>query len=173
MKRWAFIALTVIAVTALWAFETVRQRTFTGAEVQFTVGTGSVALMNNTTPIRAILTSDQPFTVLGTGFRASSTLTNAGARAGYVYRYAGTIPPRRTELRIVHGANVTFHLRADDTIQATVTPLNPEDTRDAVLLRGGIALASLVFLGYLRSRHAARRQGRYALSKQPGRVRLR
>src|SRR5690606_8590035 len=56
VKRWAFIALTVIAVTALWAFETVRQRTFTGAEVQFTVGTGSVALMNNTTPIRAILT---------------------------------------------------------------------------------------------------------------------
>ncbi len=173
MKLWMLVVLTVIAITLLWAFEAIRQRTYTGSEVQFTVGTGSIALMNNNAPIRAILTSHQPFTILGAGFRASSTLTSAGARENYVYRFAGAIPPRSTQLRIVHGANVTFHLRADDTIQVTVTPLGAEDTRDILLLSGSIVLGSLIFLGHVRRKQAARQQGRYMLLKQPGKARLR
>jgi hypothetical protein len=146
------IALVVIAGVAFWAFDSVRERNYSGSALSFPVGSGSVVITNSAQePVSAGLStagSRGAFAVVindNSGLSTRSTREGSGNNTRNVV--ALELQPGTTDLRVTHGAGgsgvVTVTIDANHTMTAVVSP------QSILEARATLALAAVVILGTL------------------------
>jgi hypothetical protein len=116
----------VIAIGAIfWAFNSTRSQSYSGENLNFEVGGGTVSVTNS---------ADQPIAVqlVGAGsrsFRVSTTIDGVSGSSerqtgdsGVSHLFEFELPPGTSEFTIANGSDVSFVAESDSNLQATVHP---------------------------------------------------
>jgi hypothetical protein len=142
----ATLALMAIIGVSYWAFDTLRQRTFTGENLAFEVGTGHVLISNpgdEPVPIEMRSAGQTPFRIKSAalGLHESSALQGTGSDIYHVLTFE--LPPGRNTIYVTSGSGVWFISSATIPLQATVTPLRMEDVQLTIMFAGAVILIAL------------------------------
>jgi hypothetical protein len=144
------IALAVIIGVAFWAFNLVRERSYSGSKISFRVGSGSVLVTNRgQEPI--------PVAMRAAGrtasFRIDSadlglTETSKSQRSGRdtYHEVSFELPPGQSRINVARGSNVYLYSTSDQRIDAIVTPLRIDRARTTLVWVGFIILAALYYI---------------------------
>jgi len=151
MKRYlkVFVALVVIVGALFWAVDSVRIRTYSGTDLNFGVGQGTVTATNpQDMPVAAQLVSPgtRTFTVSTTiaGAKGSSTTQGSGASAKQVFELM--LPAGVSQITATRGTNVSFVTTATTRLDVRAQPLSNTDTRTTILIAGLVILGALYYI---------------------------
>lgn len=151
--KWkALVALAVIALALFWAVDTVRSRSYSGTDLNFGIGSGTVTLTNpsdEAVPVQLVGTGTRAFTVSSTieGVSGSSTRQGTGRNITQLFEFA--LPPGVSEFTVVRGANVNFATNTETTLEATVQSLDENTSRNTIIAAAGIILMALFYISHI------------------------
>lgn len=147
------LALALVVFVSFWAFNQIRERSYSGSKIAFDVGNGSLVVNNRGQ--EAIPVEMRSVGRMST-FRVESREINLAETSkrqtigGTTYQVvAFELPPGQTAIEIVRGSNVMFVSSSSQRIDATVTPMNASSTRTTVIFSGIVALAALYYISRL------------------------
>jgi hypothetical protein len=142
------IALVLIVAALFVTVNTIRARTYSGANLAFEVGSGSVTLTNS---------SDAPVLVqlLGTGSAtfvvtsategvAGSSIKQTSSPTSQLFEFG--LPPGDTTFTVAKGKNLKFSTTDATRLQATVQPISSDDVRSTILLGVAVIAGALFYL---------------------------
>lgn len=146
------IGIVVAIVAIFWAWDSTRVRTYSGSEMTFGIGGGTVIITN---PSEAAV----PITLSTTGTRATfgiegadPAFTGTSTREGTGRNAANVIPvevpPGTHEFRVNRGSNVSLVMSGDQAIEVVVNPLNDNDARNTLIVGIVAALAGLFYASH-------------------------
>ena len=141
----AIISLVVMVGIIYFAVNAIRHRSYSGSEVEFTTS-GTVELVNSSDePLEATLTSRTRFTINASDPDLEFATEREGSGRNAVYKFEGELPSGDLRLEVVRG-DVTFSLKGDSGVQATVIPQSSSSERAIII----IAIAACMgILGYM------------------------
>jgi hypothetical protein len=143
------IALALIVVASYWAVDSVSQRSYTGSNLNFAVGSGPVTLTNSSdVAVSVQLTSPEarPFQVLSAVSGADGTSARQGSGREALQTLTFDLPSGVTEFSITRGRNVTFVATGDTDLEATVQPMSASDARNTLIAVGLVILVTLYYI---------------------------
>ena len=148
----SLIALAVIAVALFWAVDSVRSRSYSGSNLNFGIGTGSVMVTNPSDapiPVRLVGTGTRAFAVSSTieGVEGSSTRQGTGRNITQLFEFA--LPPGSSEITVVRGTNVNFVTGADTSLEATVQPQNTTEARTILIIAAVVIGGALFYFSHI------------------------
>jgi hypothetical protein len=143
------LASVILLVAVLWMVDSLRTRTYSGTDLNFGIGSGSVTIEN---------TSESPVNVqlVGTGLRSftvsnrvvelsgSSVREGTGSSSRQVFAFA--LPIGITEFMVSRGSNVHFMSSSSSNLQATVTPLDEGAARTTMIVSLLVVVGALFFM---------------------------
>jgi hypothetical protein len=143
------IALALIAVVSYWAVDAVRQRSYTGANLTFSVGRGPVTVTNpSDESVLVQLTSPET-----RAFQVSSAIEGAagvseaqGVGRDRIQFLEFTLPSGVSEFTITRGSNVYFNGETDINLEATVQPLTPSEAPTPMIAAALVVAAALFYV---------------------------
>lgn len=142
-------ALVIAAIVAYLAFDGVRQQTLEGSQLNFSVHTGRVELVNNTgEPMQVRMTSGRTFTVARSDGEEAMTSTRQGTGRNLVHVIESELPPGNLELRVTRGSDVNFTVDAPGSVQATVFPRSEGDAQSLIIVAVVVVVALLAYAAY-------------------------
>ena len=143
--NWKVLVALVLMVGAIaWTANSIRSTSYSGANLNFSAGTGTVMMTNPSSesiPVRLSSASNRFFSVSSTidGVPRSST---RGAGASLI---EFELPPGVSEFTIVRGSGVNFIADTDTNLEATVHAAN---TGTKIKVLAGVILVALFFISY-------------------------
>ena len=143
------IALALIAVVSYWAVDAVRQRSYTGANLTFSVGRGPVTVTNpSDESVLVQLTSPETraFQVSSTFEGIAGTSETQGVGRERVQLLEFRLPSGVSEFTILRGSNVYFNAMTETSLGATVQPLTPGEARTPVIAAALVVAGALFFI---------------------------
>lgn len=146
-KAFKFVAAIVIVIgTLFWIVDSVRPRSYSGANLNFALGSGPVTVTNPVDdPVRVQLVSPgtRSFTILSTidGVSGSSARQGSGSTATQLVEF--DLPAGVSEFTLTRGTNVSFVADTMVNLAATVQPTDATQSRTILIV------AALVILGIL------------------------
>ncbi|GAB4528999.1 MAG: hypothetical protein OHK0046_48520 [Anaerolineae bacterium] len=141
------LAFVVIIGVTFWAVDSVRSRSYSGANLSFDTTGGTVTVSNP---------SNDPAAVQLTGsgsrtFRVSSTIegvagssVRVGTGSTRTHQFEFELPPGTNEFTVSGGTDVRFVAGTDTELQATVNPVSSE-TRRNTLIAAAIGVLGALF----------------------------
>jgi hypothetical protein len=143
------VALVLIVGAGYWGMDTVRQRSYTGVNLTFAVGTGAVTVTNpSDAPVHVQLVSPE-----SRSFSVSSTIAEvagASARVGSGREATSVVefdlPPGVSEFTVVRGRNVNFVADTETDLAATVQPVSLTEARTTLIVAVLVVLGSLFYI---------------------------
>lgn len=147
------LAFVLIVVAVLWAMNSIRSLSYSGANLTFPVGNGVVTVTNPSNqpiPVQLVDAGSRSFSVSSPieGMPRSSTKQENGTTVSQLVEF--TLPPGVSEFTVVRGANVTtpvnFVANTDTNLEATAQPQNANDTRTTIIMVALIILGSLFYI---------------------------
>jgi hypothetical protein len=149
------LAVIVIVGAVLWAVDSLRTSTYSGADLSFAVGDGMVALTNpSDQAIPVQLNSTRNFTVVAStieGVSGASTRQGTGSSLANLFEFA--LPPGESEFRVTRSSGttgvVTFVAASAENLMATTQPLNDLNYRATLIAMAVVIVAALYFLSSL------------------------
>jgi hypothetical protein len=146
------VALVVIIGIGFWTVESVRSRSYSGTDLNFGIGSGTVMLTNpsdEAVPAQLVSTGTRAFTVSSTieGVSGSSTRQGTGRNITQLFEFA--LPPGVSEFTVVRGANVNFATNTETTLEATVQSLDENTSRNTIIAAAGIILMALFYISHI------------------------
>lgn len=149
------LALVVIVGAVLWAVDSLRASTYSGANLNFEVGDGVVALTNpsdQAVPVQ--LNSTRNFTVVSStiaGVSGASARQGTGSSLTNLFEFG--LPPGESEFRVVRSSGatgvVTFAATTAANLVATTQPLSDTDYRATLIAMVVVILVALYYLSSL------------------------
>ena len=138
------VALALMVGAIVWTANSIRSTSYSGANLNFSAGTGTVTMTNPSSesiPVRLSNASNRSFSVSSTidGVPRSST---RGADASLI---EFELPPGVSEFTIVRGSGVNFIADTDTNLEATVHAAN---TGTKIKVLAGIIVVILFFISY-------------------------
>lgn len=148
--NWKVLAgLVVVIAVAFWGVDSLRTRSYSGTELNFSVGGGPVTVTNP---------SDAPVTVqlVGTGTRSfavssnvdgiagSSTREGSGRTSTQLYEFA--LPPGASEFTVTRGTELHFVASADSQLEAVMQPVTADDAQTTLIVLVIIILGALFYM---------------------------
>lgn len=142
------LAFVVIVGVIFWAVDSVRSRSYSGANLNFEVAGG----LNTVTNL-----SDDPAAAQLTGsgfrtFRVSSTIegvtgssTRVGTGSTRTHQFEFELPPGTSEFTISGGTDVRFVADTDTELQATVNPMSSESRRNTLIAAVVVVFGALFY----------------------------
>lgn len=138
------IALLVIAGTAYWAYDSVRQRSYSGSGLEFVVGNGNRISIANEAPVALDMTASSSFAVTSSDTELGGSGTREGSGRSAIYRHAVELPEGDTEFRVTRGSNITVALAGSGSVE--VTPMEGDAARSTIIVAIVIILGALFYL---------------------------
>lgn len=143
------IALVVMVAVSLWAVTSVMAHSFSGTNLTFGVGDGTVTVNNpSDAPVAVQLVGKgtRAFTVSSSieGIAGPSVKQGTGSTSTHLFEYA--LPPGKSDFSVARGSSVNFVATTDTKLEATVHPLSDTDTRATLLVAGVVVLGGLFYM---------------------------
>jgi hypothetical protein len=143
------VALVLIVAAGYWAMDTTRQRSYSGENLTFGVGSGPVTVTNpSDAPVTVQLVSPETrsFSVsstldLETG---TSTRVGSGREAAHVFEFA--LPSGVSTFTVTRGRNVNFVADTETNLQATVQSVNASEANMILIGAAIVILGSLFYI---------------------------
>lgn len=150
------IALVVVVGVAAFAVSSVLPRSFSGANLTFGVGGGTVTVNNpSAAPIAVQLVGKgtRSFTVSSSleTIAGSSTKQGTGNTSTHLFEYA--LPPGVSDFAVARGSDVNFVSNSITSLDATVQPLSAADTRTTLLVTTVLILGGLFYMSHNTQHH--------------------
>lgn len=140
-------AFVIVIGVIFWAVNLIRPHSYSGTNLNFGVGSGSVRVTNP---------SEEPVLVqlAGTGartFRISSTIedvsgssTRQGSGSSSTQLFEFALPPGESEFTITGGTDVNFVANTGTTLNARVNPVS-SGTRTSTLIAAAVVVLGALF----------------------------
>lgn len=142
------IALAVIAGTAYWAYDSVREQTVSGSEIVLVANNGNVVTISHnadeSVPLEMTARANFGYNTTNPDLGGSPTREGTGRDA--VYKHVVELPSGSSDFRITRGSNITFAVSAGESVDAVLTPLSPDAARTTIIVAGMVILAALYFI---------------------------
>ena len=152
--NWKILIPSILVIAAIfWTVDSVRPRSYSGINLNVSVGAGPVTITNATS-------DPAPVQLVGTGANAFSVSSNTTGLYGSSIRqsdqanvisqvFAFTVPVGVSTLAVTRGSNVTFVGNATLPLALSIQPLNGGDTTVTILVGLAIILGSLFYISRL------------------------
>lgn len=146
------VALAIVVGTIFWVVDSVRPRSYSGANLNFGFGSGPVTVTNPLEdPVRVQLVSPgtRSFTFLSTidGVSGSSTRQGSGSTATQVVEL--DLPSGVSEFTLTRGTNVSFVTDTIANLAATVQPTDATQSRTILIVAAVVILGMLFYISRL------------------------
>jgi hypothetical protein len=153
-KKIRFIlALALIVLVSFWAFNQIRERSYSGSKIAFEIGNGSVVVNNRgqeAVPVQMrALGRLATFRVASPEINLAETSKRQTIGSAAYQVVAFELPPGQTAVEVVRGSDVMFVSSSSQRIDAVVTPLNASSSRTTVIFSGLVVLAALYYMSRL------------------------
>ena len=148
--NWKILVAVVIAVgISFWGLESIRARSYSGTELNFNIGSGAVTVTNptdSTVPVLLTGTGSGSFSIVNTtmDITGSSIREGNGNRATQSYEFA--LPVGESEFSIARGKDITFIASANQSLDATVQPLNAQETQSTLIMIVVVVAGALFYI---------------------------
>ena len=168
MKTFKVLLALVISIGIIfWTVNLVRPRSYEGANLNFSVGGGTVSITNpsqQAIAVQLLGTGTRGFRVASTieGVSGSSTREGSGINSTQLFEFE--LPLGTSELTISNGKNVTFVANTTTMLNATVHPMSDSNFTTILVVTVIVVLGSLyyasnatdhVWISWLRSQFAS------------------
>lgn len=142
------IVLVVICLVAYWAYDSIRERVYTGSEVEFVAGNGNIVTIENSggESVDLAVSSRSSFGMTSSSPDPIGSPTREGSGRNLVYSHAIEVPTGTTDFRINRGSEITFSISGESAVDVVVAPMSSDNARNTVLFAGAIILAALFYL---------------------------
>ncbi|NPV67244.1 MAG: hypothetical protein HPY64_08890 [Anaerolineae bacterium] len=144
------IALAVIVAVVYWAVDSTRSRTYTGDEISFNMGSGSVVISHSaeeaalarfsTTGVRGT------FAIASNALEVSVSSTRQGTGASAVNTVELEVPPGTADVRVTRGTDVNLTLEGAKAATVIFTPQSEEATRTTYIAAAIVILVALFYI---------------------------
>jgi preprotein translocase subunit SecE len=146
------VAVVIIIGTLLWAFDSLRLRSYSGPNLTFPVGQGAVSMTNpsdSPVAVQLVAAGNRAFGVGSTieGLSGTSTKQGTGSSTTQLFEYS--LPAGSSEFTILRGAGVNFVANTPTQLQATVNPMSNDTARTTVLVAIVVIVAALFYMSRL------------------------
>lgn len=153
MKRYwktikVLFAFAIIFGTIFWAVKTVRPQSYSGANLSFAVGSGSVNVTNPSElslPVQLVSTGTRTFRVSGTIDAVSGSSTRQGSGSSSTQLFEFELPSGTSEFTVSRGTNVNFLANTTTMLQATLNPVSDETFKAIVIAAVVVVFSSLYY----------------------------
>ena len=142
-------ALVVVIGTIFWAMDSVRPHFHSGANLNFSVGSGPVSVTNPSNqpvPVQLVGAGSRSFSVSSTieGVSGSSTRQGSGSTSTHVFEFS--LPSGISEFTIARGTNVNFGANTETKLEATVQPVSASESRTTIIVAVVVVLVALFYI---------------------------
>jgi preprotein translocase subunit SecE len=143
-------AFVIVIVALFWAVDSVRSRSYTGTNLKFGVGNGTVTMTNpakEAVLVQLVDPGSRPFSVSSTieGVTGSS-IRQKNDNNKNIQLFEFELPPGVSEFTVLRGTNVGFASDASTQLEAIVQPLSEGEVRSTVLVAMVIVLGTFFYL---------------------------
>ncbi len=143
------VAAVLIVIVSVWAIDSLRPRSYTGTDLSFAVGRGSVTLNNRSEaalPIQLTGVGSRIFTVSSDdeALRGASTRQGTGRTVSQLFDL--TVPVGVSVFTIVNGSNVNLVASSTTLLEATVQSLSGSESTTTLLITLVVILAAAFYI---------------------------
>jgi preprotein translocase subunit SecE len=143
------VALVVVVGISFWGVDSIRARSYSGKDVDFSIGSGAVTVTNptdSTIPVQLTGTGSRSFSLFESTMdvTGSSTRDGSGSRSTQLFEFE--LPVGVSTFSVARGKDVRFIASADQSIDATVQPLSQQDTQTTGIIVVIIIAGALFFI---------------------------
>lgn len=143
------VAFVVLAGVIFWGANSILTRSYNGTDLNFGVGSGPVTVTNpsdQSLPVQLVSSRPGTFRVLSTieGMSGSSTRQGSGRNATQFFEF--DLPSGVSGFSVARGAEITFVANADTPLEATVQPLNAENSQTTLIATVVVILGALFYI---------------------------
>ena len=145
----ALAAVAVMLVVTVWTVTSMRSTSYSGTNLNFIVGTGTVTMTNPSSDAIPVSLSGRS----SRSFSVSSTIEDmprGSTREGTAYLIEFELPSGVSEFTVTRGLDVKLIADTDTELEATVHAAN-NGTKIKVL--AGVIIAGLAFISYTTEHH--------------------
>ena len=149
LNRQALIAIVLLVVICIWAVNLIRPRNYSGGNLSFAVGSGTVTINNpssESVPVQLRGTSSRTYNLTSNiaGVAGRSTREGNGRTATQLFAFE--LPSGSSEFAIENGTDVIFTADTDTQLTATVQPVSASTTRNTIIALIVATIGSLYYL---------------------------
>lgn len=144
-----FVASVVIIAALFWAVNSISTRSYSGTELNFTVGQGAVTVTNPQdvpVPVQLVSPGTRAFSIVSTiaGVSGSSIVQGTGSARTQLFEFAP--PSGVSQFTVTRGSNVSLVANTDTSLDVSVQPLNETDTRTTLIVAVLVILGGLYYI---------------------------
>jgi hypothetical protein len=148
--NWKLLLASVVLLAAVfWMVDSVRTRTYTGTDLSFGVGSGTVSIENTSespVDVQLVGTGLRSFTVSNRVEELSGTSVREGTGSNSRQVFAFTLPVGITEFMVSRGSNVNLVSSGSSRLQAIVAPLDEGTTRTMMMATLLVVVGALFYM---------------------------
>jgi hypothetical protein len=148
--NWRVLIPSVIVIVAVfWMVGSVRSRSYSGAHLNFDIGSGPVTVSNpsnDPVPTQLVGSGTRSFAVSSDtiGLSGPSVRQSTGGEITQVFEL--NLPPGESVFTVSRGNNVTFGEQVDTHLVATLNPLSEGEATTTVVAAVVVILGALFYI---------------------------
>ena len=142
------LAFVVIVGVVFWAVDSVRSRSYSGANISFDTAGGIITVTNpSDDPLVAqfIDSGSRTFRVSSTIEEVNGSSTRVGTGSTSSHQFEFELPSGTSEFTVSGGRNVRFVADTATELQATVNPMSSESRRTTLIAAAVVVFGSLFY----------------------------
>jgi preprotein translocase subunit SecE len=143
------IVLVLMLGAAVWAVDSVRSRSYNATPLTFNVGHGTVSVTNPSdasVSAQIVGTGSRSFTVTNMADGVSGPSTREGTGRTTTQLFPVTLLPGANVFTVAGGTGVTFNADTETPLEATVQPLDQNETRSTLIVVAVVILLGLFYI---------------------------
>jgi hypothetical protein len=141
-------ALVVVVGMIFWAVDSIRPLSYSGTDLNFSVGSGPVSVTNpsdQSLSVQMITSGSRSFRVSSTieGVSGSSLREGTGTTRTQLFEFE--LPPGKSEFAISSGSDINFVADTSTKLQVTVNPMSDDSRRATIIATVVVVLGALFY----------------------------
>jgi len=145
------VVLVLMLGVTVWAVDSIRSRSYNGTALNFSVGHGTVSVTNPSdasVPAQIVGTGSRSFTVTNLADGVSGPSTREGTGRTTTQLFPVTLLPGANLFTVAGGTGVNFVADTYTRLEATVQPLDQNETRSTLIAVAVVILAGLFYISH-------------------------
>lgn len=143
------VAAALIVLVAVWAFDALRPRSYSGTDLNFAVGRGTITLNNpadSALPVQLTGTGTRIFTVQSQdeALRGSSARQGSGRNVTQLLDF--TLPPGVSTFTILNGSGVNLVATSTILLEATVQSMSGSESTTVLVITALVMLGAAFYI---------------------------
>jgi hypothetical protein len=150
--NWKALAAVVIIIGAAYSvFSMLHTNNYSGSNLTFSVGSGSISITNPSTetlPVQLIGTSSVIFSVVSENDDVSGRSTRQGTGRTSTQLYEFGLPPGVTKFTVERNAGVSFVSTSDTRLEASVQENGVDQISTTLVIASIVILSALFYISH-------------------------